>query len=419
MVILRTPNIPPRPRLARMPSSPIQKILFGSPGTGKSYRVKNQIIPNQLNITDQSNIITTVFHPEYTYGDFMGKLMPLTDDNQKVSYRYYTGHFLKALGRAYTNIISAHRDYESAKNKVKKEYTLKLIIARELASNDKLNTSQEKELDRLYDLVEKPNPKNVALVIDELNRGNSAAIFGTVFQLLDRAKDGWSEYPITISDIENIGLLKEAGFSTYYRSDSSDKKYKSQGKECKQDEYNEALELVFDDLEEDEKVSLLENKIKLPPNLSILATMNTSDNSIYFMDSAFKRRWDWEFVNIEDDNQRNVVSGRKINLYNNDTCAWNDFVDNLNEFIRSHYKTVRKIEDKQIGYFFINEETITEEQIKNKLMFFIWDSVFSNNRKPLTELLGMTERDLVTFGQFTQKGVVQKFVKEIMDFENV
>jgi len=346
-------------------------------------------------------------------------LMPLTDDNQKVSYRFYTGHFLKALGRAYTNIISAHRDYESAKNKVKEEYRQKLRTAGELASGAKLNTIQEKELDRLYDLVEKPTPNNVVLVIDELNRGNSAAIFGTVFQLLDRAKNGWSEYPITISDTETIGLLKEAGFSTFYTTDSSEKKYKSQGKECEKGEYKERLELVFDDLEENEKVSLLENKIKLPPNLSILATMNTSDNSIYFMDSAFKRRWDWEFVNIEDDGQRNVVSGRKIKLYNNDTCAWNDFVDKLNGFIRISYKTVRKIEDKQIGYFFINEETITEEHIKNKLMFFIWDSVFSNNRKPLTELLEMDERDLVTFGQFTQKDIVQKFVNKIMGFGNV
>jgi 5-methylcytosine-specific restriction protein B len=404
-----------------MPNKPIQKILFGSPGTGKSYRIKDKIIPDELNITDQSNIIPTVFHPEYTYGDFMGKLMPLTDDKQTVSYRFYTGHFLKALGRAYTNIISAHQAYESAKEKVKDDYRVKLRTVGELASHGKLNTSQEKELDRLYDLVEKPTPNNVVLVIDELNRGNSAAIFGTVFQLLDRAKDGWSEYPITISDLETIGLREETGFSTVQKTEKGKtiEEYKFQGKECSQNSYNDYLNCIFEKLEESKKVSLLENKIKIPPNLSILATMNTSDNSIYFMDSAFKRRWDWEFVNIEDDGQRNVVSDRKIKLYNNDIFAWNDFVDQLNKFIRSRYKTVRKIEDKQIGYFFINEETITEEHIKNKLMFFIWDSVFSNNRKPLTELLGMTERerDLVTFGQFTQKEVVQKFVEKIMEFE--
>ncbi len=405
-----------------MLNRPIQKILFGSPGTGKSYRVKNQIIPNQLNITDQSNIITTVFHPEYTYGDFMGKLMPLTDDNdnqKRVSYRFYTGHFLKALGRAYKNSISAHQDYQSAKEDVLARY--KRDIGK--TNQQTFNPNEKNELDRLYNSVEKPMPENVVLVIDELNRGNSAAIFGTVFQLLDRAKNGWSEYPITISDLEKFGLLAETGFSTYQEIERGKQEdyYKFDGEKCSVTTYNNYLELIFESLEENEKVSLLEtkNKIKLPPNLSILATMNTSDNSIYFMDSAFKRRWDWEFVNIEDDNQRNVVLSRRVKLYNNDTCAWNDFVDKLNEFIRSHYKTVRKIEDKQIGYFFINEETITEEHIKNKLMFFIWDSVFSNNRKPLTELLEMTERDLVTFGQFTQKDIVQKFVKKIMDFVNV
>lgn len=397
---------------------PIQKIIFGSPGTGKSYRVENEIIPEQLNITDHSNVIKTVFHPEYTYGDFMGKLMPLTDDKQKVSYRYYTGHFLKALARAYTNIISAHQAYKLAKEKKKEEYRQKLRDDNKLVPHGRLNPSQEDELNRLYDSVEKPIPENVVLVIDELNRGNSAAIFGTVFQLLDRRKDGWSEYPITISDLETIGLLKEAGFSTFYTTDSSDKKYKFQGKECDQREYNDALELIFENLEENEnkKASLLENKIKLPPNLSLLATMNTSDNSIYFMDSAFKRRWDWEFLNIEDGNQRDEVSGRIVKLYNNNTYGWNDFVDKINEFIRSHYKTVRKIEDKQIGYFFINEDIITEKHIKNKLMFFIWDSVFTNNRKPLTDLLRMDEKDLVTFGQFTQENVVKNFVVKIINF---
>ncbi len=135
------------------------------------------------------------------------------------------------------------------------------------------------------------------------------------------------------------------------------------------------------------------------------------------MDNAFKRRWDWEFVNVEDHNQRNVVASRRINLYGHNTCAWNEFVDKLNGFIRSHYKTVRKIEDKQIGYFFINEQEINDEHIKNKLMFFVWDSVFNTNRKPLTDLLEMNERDLVTFGQFTQQDVVKKFVQKILQFD--
>ena len=400
-----------------MSRRPLQKILFGSPGTGKSHRVANEIVRHELNITDQSNIVTTVFHPEYTYGDFMGKLMPFSDDQQKVSYRYYTGHFLKALGKAFKNIISAHQAYDDEVKDTLNRY--KRDIRK---TNQQLFDQHEKdELDRLTKLIEKPIPENVVLVIDELNRGNSAAIFGTVFQLLDRTKNGWSEYAITISDLETIGLLKEAGFSTFYtmKENKREDKYEFEGKEYSQNIYNDYLELIFETLGEKKKVSLLQHKIKLPPNLSILATMNTSDNSIYFMDSAFKRRWDWEFINIEDENQRKKVSAHRVTLYSNDTCAWNDFVDKLNEFIRSHYKTVRKIEDKQIGYFFINEEIITEEHIKNKLMFFVWDSVFSNNRKPLTDLLQIEEKDLVTFGQFTRKDIVQKFVKKIIEFVNV
>ena len=116
--------------------TPIQKILFGSPGTGKSYRIDREIVPIDLGITSPENVIKTVFHPEYTYGDFIGKLMPLTTSDSKVEYKFYEGHFLKAIAQAYKNILS----------------------------------SQEGE-----------EIKNVALVIDEINRGNSSAIFGTVF----------------------------------------------------------------------------------------------------------------------------------------------------------------------------------------------------------------------------------------------
>lgn len=392
-----------------MPNRPIQKILFGSPGTGKSHRVEKKIIPDELNITDQSNVIPTVFHPEYTYGDFMGKLMPLTDDSGKVEYKYYSGHFLKALAKAYKNIIISCIKYEKDKKDATEGYKKEINKTRiEDFSDEEKDTLKEKHSKIIK------QPKNVVLVIDEINRGNSAAIFGTVFQLLDRNKNGWSQYPITISDLEKTGLLQAISFKQYFLSKKAHFEY--DGNICKEDEYNKYLDYIFSDLSEEERVRLQECKIKLPPNLSFLATMNTSDNSIYFMDSAFKRRWDWEFVNIDDDGQKKEVIDWTVKLDNNKTHQWNEFVDQLNKFI-CNQKTVRKIEDKQIGYFFINEETITEEHIKNKLMFFIWDSVFSNNRKPLTELLGMKERDLVTFGQFTQKEVVENFVDKIMKFE--
>ena len=147
--------------------TPIQKILFGSPGTGKSYRIDREIVPKDLEITSPENVMKTVFHPEYTYGDFIGKLMPLTTSDSKVEYKFYEGHFLKALAQGYKNILS----------------------------------SQEGE-----------EIKNVALVIDEINRGNSSAIFGTVFQLLDWGENGWSDYGINVSDLEFQRLINLIGF---------------------------------------------------------------------------------------------------------------------------------------------------------------------------------------------------------------
>lgn len=377
---------------------PIQKILFGSPGTGKSHRVDNHIIPNDLGIRDKNNIIKTVFHPEYTYGDFMGKLMPLTvkeGNKNVVTYNYFEGHFLKALAQAYKQVIIQNLRQDTS------------------AKDDEDEPTEENTA--ISPLL------NVVLVIDEINRGNSAAIFGTVFQLLDREKDpiketnGWSTYSINVSKLEFLKLIELIGLKeeerTTNKSGAEIIKYSFEFKKTTRSK-NPVKELS-DWLS---YLNIGENQIRIPSNLHILATMNTSDNSIYFMDNAFKRRWDWEFVNIEDDGAKTFVSNRRIKLYNNDTCAWSDFVDGLNGFIRSHYKTVRKIEDKQIGYFFINEQEINHEHIKNKLMFFVWDSVFNTNRKPLTDLLEINERDLVTFGQFTQQDVVNTFVHKILQF---
>lgn len=135
---------------------PIQKILFGSPGTGKSWQIDNQIIKQELNIIDESNVLKTVFHPEYTYGDFMGKLMPISKKVKKVKrveYNYYPGHFMRALAKAYANIIDCYINEETS-----------------------VHETPKKDFD------------NVVLVIDEINRGNSAAIFGTAFQHLTEKK---------------------------------------------------------------------------------------------------------------------------------------------------------------------------------------------------------------------------------------
>jgi len=326
---------------------PVQKIIFGSPGTGKSHKIDKEILPKLEIDNNSENCIKTVFHPEYTYGDFMGKLLPLSEGG-KVEYNYYEGHFLKSLSQAYKNILE----------------------------------------DEEY-------PKNVALVIDELNRGNSSAIFGTIFQLLDREDDGWSSYEITISEMEKTKLLKLIGIVTY-RTDTKIKSIRY--------EFNDK---IFEKGKVYELIS--KQRIKIPPNLSIIATINTSDISIYYMDSAFKRRWEWEFLDVNHSRD----DAKKKKFYNDK--AWVDFVDKLNQFIKDEYKSIRKIEDKQIGYWFIRGNIIQKEDIKNKLMFFIWDSVFSNNKKPLINLLEKKEKELITFVDFTR--LVDLFVEKIFSYK--
>lgn len=408
-----------------MTIKPAQKILFGSPGTGKSHKIKNTIAPELKIEVKSENYIPTVFHPEYTYGDFMGKLMPFTNDSGKVEYLFYRGHFLKALAQAYKNIIITYIEWEDKKEKIADVYKKEI----EKTAIKTFSTEEKHELERRQNAVIKQEPQNVLLVIDEINRGNSAAIFGTVFQLLDRESNGWSTYPISISDLEFKGLVQEMSFKyEKYTSEKNGVKetYTFNGKEVNNvKDYEEYQNLIFQEIEEE--FLSKERKIKIPSNLSIVATMNTSDNSIYFMDNAFKRRWDWQFVNIDDDDAKKYVENRQVNLYGEDVCAWHIFVERLNKFILSKHKTVRKIEDKQIGYFFINEHVVTDEHIKNKLMFFIWDSVFNTSRQPLLELLNKDENDaykikeehLVTFGQFTQKNIVTKFVQKIIQYQNV
>jgi 5-methylcytosine-specific restriction protein B len=354
--------------------SPIQKIFFGCPGTGKSHQISNDIdggiVKKILGIDKDKNdhagnLIKTVFHPEYTYGDFMGKLMPMTmndGNNKSVYYQFHEGHFLKALAQAYKNIIAAK------KGEV---------------------------------------PQNVALVIDEINRGNSSAIFGTVFQLLDRSQDGWSAYGIDISDLEFRKLVELIGFTA--KGDIY--KYQNEG------DWKELEKFTFFELT---KIKLKDSKavgssIRIPPNLSIFGTMNTSDNSIYFMDNAFKRRWEWEYVDWSEDNDEKLDTVI-LEGYGNGNLKWKDLVKQFNDFIKDNHNSVRsgRIEDMQIGYRFINTGKVTEDQIKNKLMFFIWDSVFNRDKTPLRKLLNKNDKELVTFGDFIKSH--KEFVEELLDY---
>ena len=341
----------------------IQKILFGSPGTGKSHQIDQVIIPKDLSIEDSKNVIKTIFHPEYTYGDFVGKLMPITRAG-KVEYNFYEGHFLKALGQAYKNIISAH---------------------------DKQGNRTDTEID------------NVVLVIDEINRGNSAAIFGTTFQLLDRNKEGWSSYCVSVNQITFIKILELIGVQFTYDQHGQIDEYR-----LKPHDGVKRLETLQEKLHF-LNFDLINQTVKIPPNLSILATMNTSDSSIYYMDSAFKRRWEWEFIDIDS----NSVSATGIAFESRE--QWKLFLKKLNAFIKSNHKYIRGIEDKQVGHYFIIDEEIQKSSVQNKLMFFLWDSVFNRDKKPLINLLfgedSKHHDKLVTFGDFAKQ--IDNFIEKI------
>lgn len=368
----------------------IQEIIFGNPGTGKSHSIDADLLP-ELGIDDEADVIKTVFHPEYTYGDFMGKLLPTTE-NQQVRYDFYPGHLLIAMGRAIKHLIEADA------------------------------TGVE--------------PQHVALVIDEINRGNSAAIFGTAFQLLDRRDDGFSAYQINLSKLEfdalvamlepikkdyfnDSGELAESGrdWIAFDESNPLHRGKKQQKLTLPHDELPQEHILVREKHLKVSGIDLKNRKVRLPRNLSIIGTMNTSDNSIYLMDSAFKRRWGWRFVDWED---------RPLPPVNHPTLDephWKRLVRNLNYFLKEHHLVIRGIEDKQVGYYFIKtwsgpDGYVTSDDVRNKLMFFVWDSVFQRDKRPLLSLINeggaeVTQAELVTFGDFCQ--LYNEFINALLN----
>lgn len=251
-------------------SSYLQCIYFGTPGSGKSYKVDKEILGN----VDKKHIFRTTFHPDTDYASFVGTYKPVMNDTHEIEYKFVPQVFVKAYVNAW-------------------------------------------------------NDKNHAyfLVIEEINRGNCAQIFGDLFQLLDRSKDGMSEYPIDAD--EDL---------------------------CK---YLEA-ELKGEGLD-----GIMNGKLCLPSNLSIIATMNTSDQSLFPMDSAFKRRWDWEFVPSCSDgnNDFNLMFGEK-------SYKWHDFLNVVNERIKSATDS----EDKQLGAYFIKGD-VNAKQFKSKIMFYLWSEI--------------------------------------------
>ena len=290
-------------------ASPLQKIFFGAPGTGKSFKV-DEAVQNQ-------EVFRTTFHPDYDYAQFVGAYKPKKELNKTTNKEELTYSFVpQVFAKAYAA-------------------TWKLYLQRD--SRDSIGAS----------LLQNDSGKDIQvyLVIEEINRGNCAQIFGDIFQLLDRDGEGFSQYSIDV----------DCDFAEWLKTNDN------------------GLKSVWPAYEE--KVG--DGKLKLPPNLNILATMNTSDQSLFPMDSAFKRRFDWEYVPISFDGKD--AANYQIDI-DGSFYSWKNFVETVNDKILD----LTESEDKQLGEFFIKPDSgniISKERFLGKVMFYLWNEVCKDEHK--------------------------------------
>ena len=365
---------------------PLQQIFYGAPGTGKSHKVNET-----TQIQPKENVFRTTFHPDSDYSTFVGCYKPTKEKNNMQSqsildYDSLVNKFKEYLDvkNPYQNITRActlfGHDYHDSIVRMQdgNTHTIPELVADAYKSGTTYD-SQVRAGMACYEEAVKPQISSskitysfvpqaftkaylrawqttepVYLVIEEINRGNCAQIFGDLFQLLDR-KNGVSEYPIK-ADTDLATYIAEK-LSLSSRTDSP--------------------ELVRSGEE-----------LLLPSNLYIWATMNTSDQSLFPIDSAFKRRWDWKYIKIkkgrdEDGNELDwkiVVKDKDENIVkinNKDSLSWWDFISKINEIIASMTSSA----DKQMGYFFCkadNDGVISADVFISKVIFYLWNDVFKD-----------------------------------------
>ncbi len=296
----------------------LQQIYYGAPGTGKSKAIKD--------LTFGESVIRTTFHPDSDYASFVGTYKPITEEvvlrdcygkkviddetkevvnEERIAYKFIPQAFLEAYVEAWKILGSGKKQY---------------------------------------------------LIIEEINRGNCAQIFGDLFQLLDRNEYGFSDYPIVADKDMQKYLEKEfAGWEI-----------------TNKDEINQLYG-------EANMVNLIMKgeRLVLPSNLYIWATMNTSDQSLFPIDSAFKRRWEWKYVPIREG--RDKETNAPLNWYINTgdkQYNWWSFISKVNKLIGS----LTNSEDKKLGYFFCKAKDgeIDADLFVSKVIFYLWNDVFKD-----------------------------------------
>lgn len=338
-----------------------QIIYYGVPGSGKSFEIDRKIkkkIPEKR--AREWRVSRVVFHPDYTNADFVGQIVPRLRVGGGVDYKFLPGPFSKILRRAYLN---PHKDFY--------------------------------------------------LIIEEINRGNASAIFGDLFQLLDRTdpgedpKDpgfgenkygvGWSNY-----SIDNQNICDYIRDIESFKSESTDGGVNPQHDpniEPAEADSEGATSFVSLKIKLGEKkyLTISENtQIRLPPNLSLYATMNTSDQNVFTLDNAFQRRWDMKQVSndLKNDNEHPDEKAQYDQLIGDTSVTWGAFREKINEIIMQSAEEngLSSMEDKRLGGWFVipkkasdasegAEATITSEAFAEKVLKYLWDDAFKFDRK--------------------------------------
>ena len=290
-------------------------IFYGVPGCGKSHRINELLhLDDEKNGLKKEYYKRILFHPEYSYSDFVGQLRPVTE-GEKITYQFDPGPFTAILCDAYKD-----REHE------------------------------------------------YFLIIEEINRGNAPAIFGDLFQLLDR-KDGVSEYSIDNKDILDY-FERELKIA----------------RESKKDDISAMAQAVE---------TIKREGVRIPENLTIFATMNTCDQNVFTLDTAFKRRWRMSRIK----NNLNVIPDTwKIQFENGKDVSWKDFAEKVNDAILNNCNDGTAAEDKQLGAFFVKKEDLEVERFAEKVMLYLWDDVAKYDKSQLFDTNKYKTLDMVIDG---------------------
>lgn len=340
----------------------LQQIFFGAPGTGKSYEI------NEL--TNGGSVIRTTFHPDSDYSTFVGAYKPVMEETpvygaqgvevakeKRITYSYVKQAFLKAY-------LGAWQKYAKGGETAEPQF----------------------------------------LVIEEINRGNCAQIFGDLFQLLDRSDNGFSTYPIEAdSDLQNEIKKAFAEGGEYAIENGLDVDDAMDGYTSN---YGETLS---DDIKNG-------RVLLLPNNFYIWATMNTSDQSLFPIDSAFKRRWDWRYVKITD-----AGKAWKIKC-GTEYCDWWTFVEEINKKIAKETSS----DDKKLGYFFCKAKdgVITADKFVSKVLFYLWNDVFKDGDISLFKVSDEPEAEIcfdAFYGSDNKVNIeaIRTFLVSVVGEENI